>query len=188
MNFKSLLLTFLSLLLIQISTEAQIQAGKAINITISNVPDEDKVTVTGVYPVSENGMINMPHIGLVRAAGLQSQDLANSLQTRYKTAGIYTNPTIQVITNAQDSQVDQETVTVGGQVRRPGPVPFGKDLTLWQAVQAAGGATEFGSMKRVILFRDGKQKPYDLTQAQFMRVPLQRNDTIDVPQKNAFGR
>jgi protein involved in polysaccharide export with SLBB domain len=188
MNLKPLFFTLLSLLLLQISAQAQIQAGKAINITISNVPDEDKATVTGVYPVSENGMINMPFIGLVRAAGLQNQDLANSLQSRYKSAGIYTNPTIQVITNAQDSQVNQETVTVGGQVRRPGPVPFGKDLTLWQAVQAAGGATEFGSMYRVRLFRDGNQKSYDLTKAQFMRVPLQRNDTIEVPQKNAFGR
>lgn len=188
MNLKTALFALVALVFVQVSVQAQIQAGKAINITISNVPDEDKTTVTGVYPVAENGMINMPFIGMVRAAGLQSQDLANSLQARYKSAGIYTNPTIQVITNAETAQVNQESVTVGGQVRRPGPVPYGKELTLWQAVQAAGGATEFGSMYRVKLFRDGNQKTYDLTKAQFMRVPLQRNDTIEVPQKNAWGR
>lgn len=187
MNLKKLILALLSMVFISVTAHGQIQSGKAINITISNVPEQDKVTITGVYPVSESGMINMPFIGLVRAAGLQNQDLANNLQSRYKSAGIYTNPTIQVINNNQTGMVDQETVTVGGQVRRPGPVPYAKELTLWQAVQAAGGATEFGSMKRVTLYRDGNRKTYDLTKSQFMRVQLQRNDTIDVPQKTFTG-
>lgn len=188
MNLKKLILAFVSLLLLSVTAQAQIQAGKAINITISGVPDQDKTTITGVYPVSDGGMINMPFIGLVRAAGMDNQSLANALQSRYRGAGIYTNPTIQVMYNDQTGKLDQETVTVGGQVGRPGPVPFSKELTLWQAIQAAGGATPFGSMYRVKLFRDGNQKTYDLTKAQFMRVPLQRNDTIEVPQKNAWGR
>ena len=62
-------------------------------------------------------------------------------------------------------------------------MPYNRTLTLYQAIQAAGGATEFGSMKRVKLFRGGKQKQYDLTQAQFMQIPLEPNDTIEVPQK-----
>lgn len=188
MNLKKLVFAVLSLVMVSMTAQAQIQAGKAINITISNVPEQDRAAITGVYPVSENGTINMPYIGVVRAAGLQNQSLAMSLQAQYKSAGIYTNPTIQVISTNTTGTVDQETVTVGGQVRRSGPVPYVRELTLYQAVQAAGGATEFGSMYRVRLYRDGASKTYDLTQAQFMRVPLQRNDTIEVPQKNAWGR
>lgn len=187
MNCKNLLWAFLALILISASASAQIQAGKAINITISNVPPEDKATVNGVYPVSDGGMINMPMLGQVHAAGMSNAALQSSLEAMYRNKGIYKNPTIQVLISAQGSSVVSETVTVGGFVRSPGPVPYAKELTLWQAIQAAGGATEFGSMRRVKLFRDGNQKTYDATKAQFMSIPLQRNDTIEIPQKTPWG-
>ena len=187
MNIKSTLIAMFALVLGSMSAFCQIEAGKSINISIAGVPDQDRLTITNTYPVSENGMVNMPFIGQVRAAGLRNEELQSVLQNRYKEKGIYTNPTIQVIANSIGATVNQETVIVGGQVRRPGPVPFAKELTLWGAVQAAGGATEFGSMKRVKLTRNGSQKSYDVTKSQYMQIPLQRNDTIDVPAKTAWG-
>ncbi len=187
MNTKKLLLGLLALIFASVSLTAQIEAGKSINITIAGVPDEDRATISNVYPVSDSGMINMPLIGLVRAAGLHNDELAASLQARYKNAGIYTNPTIQVISNTIGGKPNEETVTVGGQVKNPGSVPFAKELTLWSAIQARGGANEFGSMRRVKVIRNGSQKIYDATKAQFMQMPLQRNDTIEVPQKNIIG-
>lgn len=169
------------------SAFGQIQAGKAVQVTISGVPPEEKVRIDGIYPVSEAGLINMPFIDQVRAAGLRNEDLAVALQNRYKSAGIYTNPTIQVISKFTD-RIDEQVVYLGGQVRKTGPVPFVQGLTLYQAVQAGGGPTEFGSIKRVKLFRGGSQKLYDLTQAQFMRIPLEPNDTIEVPQKSILGQ
>ena len=166
---------------------AQIEAGKAIQITISGVPAEEKGRIEGTYPVSDAGFINMPFIvDTVRAAGLRNEDLAVALQNRYKSLGIYSNPTIQVISNTGNS-INELTVYLGGQVRAPGPKAFTKGLTLYQAIQAAGGATEFGSMKRVKLFRGVRQTMYDLTKSQFMNVPVQPNDTIEVPQKGPFG-
>ena len=69
MNTRKLMLGFPALIFASLSLTAQIEAGKSINITIANVPDEDKATITNVYPVSESGTINMPFIGPVRAAG-----------------------------------------------------------------------------------------------------------------------
>ena len=188
MNPTKILLGLLALIFTSASLTAQIEAGKSINITIANVPDEDKATITNIYPVSESGYVNMPFIGQVRAAGLRADDLAASLQARYKSAGIYTNPTIQVIINITGIKPNEETVTVGGQVRSPGPVPFAKELTLWGAIQARGGANEFGSMSRVKLIRNGSERTYDATKAAIKQMPLQRNDTIEVPQKNIIGR
>ena len=105
----------------------QIEAGKAIQITISGVPAEEKGRIDGIYPVSDAGYINMPFIGTVHAAGLRNEDLAASLQARYKSLGIYTNPTIQVISRQGDS-IDEQMVHLGGQVRGPGPKPFSKGL------------------------------------------------------------
>jgi polysaccharide export outer membrane protein len=165
---------------------AQIQAGRAIQISISGVPADEKARFDPIYPVSESGMINMPFIGQVRAVGLRSEQLASILQQRYQSEGIYTNPTFQVI-DSSDKTVDERVVYVGGQVKRSGPVPIRGNLTLYQAIQAAGGPTEFGSMKRVRLLRGGAQKEYDVSVSQFMRIPLVPNDTIEVPQKNMFG-
>ncbi len=187
MTTKKLLVGLLALIFCTISISAQIESGKSITISIAGVPAEDQATVNNIYPVSDAGMINMPLIGLVRAAGLQNDELAASLQARYKNAGIYTNPTIQVISNMVGGRPNEETVTVGGQVTNPGPVPFAKELTLWGAIQARGGANIFGSMKRVTLSRNGTQKVYDVTKAQFKQIKLQRNDNIEVPQKNMFG-
>jgi polysaccharide export outer membrane protein len=188
MNLKRSLATLFALFCLSLSVFGQIQPGKSVQILAAGVPPEEKGRIDGIYPVSDTGTINMPFIGLVRAAGLKSDGLALALQNRYKSDGIYTNITIQVIADREGAGVNEQAVTVGGQVRRPGPVPFARDLTLWMAVQAAGGPTEFGSKQRVKLFRGGAQKTYDITKAQFMRVPLQPNDTIEVPEKNWLGR
>ena len=79
-------------------------------------------------------------------------------------------------------------VTVGGQVRRPGPVPFQKSLTIYAAIQSAGGATEFGSMRRVKVIHDGKVTSHDLTKDETKTILIQHDDTIEVPQKNLLGR
>lgn len=186
MNFRKLLFVFISTVFSLCVASGQIQAGKGIKISISGVPDKEKAQVTGNYPVSEGGTINMPYIGIVRAAGLRSQQLAIILQQQYKNAEIYTNPTIQVLTDAENIDVNQETVTLGGQVRKSGPVPFNNELTLWQAIQNAGGPTEFGTMRRVRLTRAGKSKEYNLNNPQFKDIRLQRNDAIEVPQKRPF--
>ena len=114
--------------------------------------------------------------------------MATSIQNAYKAAEIYTSPTIQVISTAEGGGVKKELVVVGGQVRRPGPVEYNNNLTIYQAIQNAGGPTEFGSMKRVTLFRAGKPKTIDVTDPQFMKIQLYPDDTIDVPQKNWRGQ
>jgi polysaccharide export outer membrane protein len=167
--------------------QTQIKAGKAINIFISGVPATEKSLVDGVYPVSDSGMVNLPHIGLIRAAGLKADELSRVIQSTYQSRKIYTNPTVQVVSSSQDT-LDEQIVHVGGLVGSPGPVKFTQGLTLYQAVQAAKGATAFGSMYRVKLYRAGKMREYDLTQGQSMTVELLPNDTIEVPQKNIWGR
>lgn len=190
MNMKKLIavvaLVFASML--PALSQSEIKPGRALQITIQGVPAEERSKFDGQYMVTDNGMINLPHLNPIRAVGLRPGDLANVIQTRYKSEGIYRNPTIQVFSNAEGAGVDQQLVTIGGQVRRPGPVAYSRELTLYQAIQAAGGATEFGSLKRVVLYRGGKGRRYDVTQPQFMNIPLSPSDTIEVPQKTMLGQ
>ena len=167
--------------------DTQIKAGRAITMYISGVPAAEKSVVDGTYPVSDSGTINLPHIGPVRAAGLQADQLSTVIQNAYKSRKIYTNPTVQILTSSQDT-LDEQVVHVGGLVGSPGPVKFTQGLTLYQAVQAAKGATPFGSMYRVKLYRGKNMTEYDLTKGQSMSVQLVPNDTIEVPQKGLLGK
>ena len=187
MNMKSLIALLSLLVLAALPVSAQIQAKQSIRITVTGIPLDEKGRIDGDYPVGESGSINMPFIGAVRAAGMRPEALAASLQGRYKSAGIYRNPTFQVFSTTGEGSVVDQMVTVGGQVRKTGPVKYTQGLTLWGAIQAAGGATEFGSMKRVKLTRAGKIKQYNVEQPQFMQIPLEPDDAIDVPQKSWTG-
>jgi protein involved in polysaccharide export with SLBB domain len=186
MNRRALAFCLFSLFGV-LSLDAQIQPGRAIQISVQGVPNEEKNRIDAVYPVSESGNISMPFIGTVRAAGLLSEQLGSILQQRYKSAGIYTDPIFHVI-DSDAKKIDQQVVYFGGDVRRTGPIPYNRNLTLYQALQAAGGQNEFGSIKRVAVFRNGKRTLYDLTNPQHMDVLLQPNDTIDVPRKNIIGQ
>lgn len=188
LSIKSIVTCLLAMFCLISPAFSQIEAGNSVQITIMGVPGEEKSKIDAIYPVSDSGNVNLPFIGSVRAAGLRPEVLAASIQNAYKTAQIYTDPTIQVISTSEGSRVREQVVHVGGQVRRTGPLAYQKNLTIYQAVQAAGGATEFGSLKRVKLYRAGKTQTYDLTNPQFMRVPLQPDDTLEVPQKNWIGQ
>ncbi len=85
-------------------------------------------------------------------------------------------------------QKTEATVVIGGQVRRPGPVSYSKELTIFAAIQGGGGPTEFGAMKRVKVIRDGKVLNFDLTKDEQKSALALKNDTIEIPQKNVFGR
>lgn len=89
---------------------------------------------------------------------------------------------------AEKKQEMEPRVIVGGQVRAPGPVRFEKKLTLFAAIQAARGVTEFGAPKRVKVLRNGKATTYDMTDDKQKLTPLEQGDIIEVPQKNILGR
>jgi polysaccharide export outer membrane protein len=179
---------FLSIVCMICPAIAQIEAGNSVIIKILGVTAEEKAKIDETYPVSNKGTVNMPFVGEVRAAGLESDELAKSIQSAYRDGGIYTNATIQVISTKSEGDAVSQQVHIGGQVRAPGPRPFTKGLTVFQAIQAAGGATEFGAMNRVILWREGAQTKIDLSKAEGMAIVTEPKDTIEVKQKNGIGR
>jgi polysaccharide biosynthesis/export protein VpsN len=169
------------------AAQTTISPGRAIEIQLKGVPSEEMALVSGTYTVSESGTVSMPLLsGPIRAAGMSPTSLARSIEAAYRAAKIYTTPTINVIASSGET-LEEQTVTVGDQVVSPGPVKYVRGLTLYNAVQAAKGATPFGSMKRVRLTRGGQSKVYDLTDPKYMNIPVEPNDTIQVPQKTITG-
>lgn len=183
MNCKKLFTLSLAFICLISPAFSQIEAGQSIQIKIMGVPAEEKAKIDEIYPVSNKGLVNMPFIGEIRAAGLESDELAKSIQNAYREGGIYNDAAIQVFSNDKQIAPIQQQVHIGGFVRATGPRDFVKGLTVFQAVQAAGGPNEFGSMKRVILIRVGKQQIINLETLEGKGVVTQPHDTIEVPRK-----
>lgn len=167
---------------------AQIQPGQSVIIKIMGVSAEEKEKINETYPVAKTGTVNLPMVGEIRAAGLESHELAKSIEKAYRDGGIYNSPAIQVIANNNQGAVADQEVHLGGRVRAPGARPFKDGLTVFQAVQAAGGADEFGALNRVIVWRIGKSLTVDLETAEGKAMVTRPDDTIEVPEKNWRGR
>ena len=72
-------------------------------------------------------------------------------------------------------------VYVSGHVRTPGSYPLREDMTVRQALAAAGGASEFGATNRLRILRteDGKLKDVKVEMEDLVRP----DDTIVVPER-----
>lgn len=185
---KTFVVLFTALVSLICPAFSQIEAGQSVKIKIMGVPAEEKAKIDEVYPVSKNGMVDMPFIGEIRAAGLDSDQLANAIEKAYREGEIYPDPTIAVIANGIEDEIIEQVVHIGGKVASPGPRAYAKGLTVSQAIMAAGGPNEFGAMNRVSLLRDKKEQIIDLEQEAGKGVIAMPGDTITVPHKKWNGR
>ncbi len=157
----------------------KLRVGDVIDVRISGVPAEEVAQFNAVYTVDNEGMINVPYLGLVKAQGLDAGALQTSLQNRLVSERIYTHPTIMV-------NIPQAVrlVNVGGNVRAPQRIAYTPDMTLMTAINAVGGFNEFANRKRVRLVREGKTATYNTDEIKKdprLDPPVKPGDQIDVP-------
>ncbi|MDB4354009.1 polysaccharide biosynthesis/export family protein [Akkermansiaceae bacterium] len=183
---KLFLFSILSLFLVNVAT-AQISVNQTLTINVQGVPVAEQSRLNSSYQVSREGTIRMWVIGSVRAAGRTPDQLAQSIAAAYRSAGIYTNPNFTVLVPT-DTQLAAKTYTVGGQVKVAGPKPWANDLTLYGAIQAAGGETPFGAITRVKLYRGGRVFNYNLKEDRAKSIRVLPGDMIEVPQKGWTGQ
>jgi polysaccharide export outer membrane protein len=146
-------------------------------VSLLGIPEPTNSSVQ----IDEQGLIRLPYIGAVQAAGLTTAELSQRIRDTYIDRKFYT--AIDVAVN-----VTERYVYIGGEVQRPGRIVWSPDLTLAKAVQSAGGFTLYAKETRVTLTRDRKAYEFDVKLAQ--RRPEQDpllfpGDSIQVP-RSAF--
>ena len=156
---------------------AQLRPGDAMTISLLGIPEP----VTNAVQIDEQGLIRLQYIGAVQAAGLTTAELSQLIRTTYIEKKYYT--AIDVAVN-----VTERYVYIGGEVQRPGRIPWSPDLTLSKAIQSAGGFTLYAKESRVMLTRDRQTHDFDAKVAQ--KKPDQDpvlfpGDSIQVP-RSAF--
>lgn len=102
-----------------------------------------------------SGRISVPLAGPVQAGGLTPAALEVEIAARLKAAHVR-DPKVTV--NLMEAA--SETVTVDGEVQKPGVYPVLARMTLMQAVASASGITENAKLDDVVVFRTVEGKRY----------------------------
>jgi polysaccharide export outer membrane protein len=156
----------------------KLRTGDLVEIRLGGVPPDETIQVNGIYTVDSVGNVNMPQIGSIRALGLTQQALQAAIEAKYRSAGVYTTPTISV-----SVPLEARFVNVGGEVRMPQRIPYTTDLTVLSAVNAAGGFTEYAAQTRMRLVRGGEAMKVDMKKIRRdpgSDIVLEPGDTIEV--------
>ncbi len=100
--------------------------------------------------VDRNGLLNLPKVGSFNVSGVKASELEKHL--RAQIGRLYTNFDLSVSLG----QLRGVKVFVVGPAQRPGVFTLASQSTLLSAVVMAGGPAPNGSMRKVLLRRDGK--------------------------------
>jgi protein involved in polysaccharide export with SLBB domain len=157
-----------------------LQVDDLIAVKFYRSPEMDEDVV-----VRPDGMISLQLIGDVTAAGQSPQALSAELVRRYH--GELTEPRISVIVRKPGGQ----RIYVGGEVGNQGELVLEGGLTLFQAIQKAGGFAKTARRDQVILVRRDANgsasgtsidvEPIESGEHPEQDVPLHPYDVVFVP-------
>src|SRR5688572_16610614 len=103
-------------------------------------------------PVRPDGMISLPLVNDVKAAGLTTLELRDLLQK--KLTEYIPNPEVSVIV----SEVHSYLVSVIGEVPKPGRYELKSWTTVLDVIALAGGFSQFADRKRIVALRQQEGK------------------------------
>lgn len=142
---------------------------------------ESDLTVT--LPVRPDGKISLPLINDIQAAGLTPMELRESITEKLKK--YIADPRVTVVVTAMNSR----RVFVSGEVVHTGAIPLLPNMTMLQAL-AAAGFTQFANLKGIYVLRmeNGRQVKLPFNYKEVIKgnhpeqnIMLKPGDTVVVP-------
>jgi polysaccharide export outer membrane protein len=155
-----------------------IGASDVLNVTVWKDP-----TFSGTVLVRPDGMISIPLLGDIQAAGSTPIQLKEVIAAKLRK--YIQDPQVSVVL----TQVNSKKIYLLGEVGKKGPVDMTPGMTLLEAISSGGGLTDYAKSRKIYILRDenGKQQkiPVDYKNAlkgnSALNVVLRPGDTIVVP-------
>lgn len=137
-------------------TEDEIELNVGDSVTVTTFGQED---LSGEFKVQNNGHINMPLIGHIRAAGRTKNELENAIRATLA-SGYLVDPKVSV----QIASFRQFYIV--GEVDTPGAYDYVPSLNVLKAVAIAGGFTRRAEKEEFIILRrvGGKERRLEATE------------------------
>jgi polysaccharide export outer membrane protein len=137
--------------------------------------------LTGEYPIDARGYVQIPGLGVIKAAGLDPTDVTDRLRLALVERG-FARPEISVQPLIR--------VSVLGEVRAPNVYPVDPGTSLLQLLTVAGGPTDRARLQDTRVIRDGRAFRVDmdggLRGSAAGRIVLYSNDVVVVGRRRGF--
>jgi polysaccharide export outer membrane protein len=157
-----------------------IGAEDVLSIYVWKEPDMSKT-----IPVRPDGMISLPLVGEIKAAGhtpVQLQDVLATAMKKY-----VSDPQVTVVVE----KISSLSFNIVGEIAKPGFYPLTRRMTVLDAIAMAGGFKDFAKTKKVYVLRisaNGTQQrlPFNYKDViagknEQQNIELLPRDTIVVP-------
>jgi len=137
--------------------------------------------LSGDYPIDARGYVQIPGLGVIKAAGLEPTDVTDRLRLALVERG-FARPEISVQPMIR--------VSVLGEVRSPNVYPVDPGTSLLQLLTVAGGPSDRAKLKDTRVIREGRAFRVDmeagLKGSAAGRIVLYSNDVVVVDRKKGL--
>ncbi|MBT9330415.1 polysaccharide biosynthesis/export family protein [Paracidobacterium acidisoli] len=141
----------------QTAPAISIGPGDLLNVMVFDIPE-----LSGTSRVSQNGVINLPVLGLVNISGLNTSEAALEIETQLKQHGLVLDPHVTVSIAEYASQ----GATMTGEIHSPGIYPTLGSRRLLDMISLAGGLSPTAGKLVTIIHRNDPQHPEDVDLAE----------------------
>jgi len=157
-----------------------IGVGDGLGINVWKEPELSKNV-----PVRPDGMITLPLIGEIKAAGLTPIQLQDQITASL--GKVMSDPQVVVVVEAVNSM----SFNIMGNVLKPGFFPLVRPITILDAIALSGGFRDFAKEKKIYILRtdaNGKQEKLHFNYKQVIKgqnmsqnIMVEPRDVIVIP-------
>jgi len=165
---------------LQLLPEERLGIDDVFEVRVLGEPD-----LSGAYRIAADGTVDYPFIGRIAAIGMRSGDVQELIAAKLAD-GYLKKPQVSLMVKEWNSR----KVSVIGQVQHPGSVTYFTNMTIVDAIAAAGGFTGIASKNSVTLRRESKgsvqSRNYpvaDISEGRAPNVVLRPGDILVVDER-----
>ena len=157
----------------------RIAEGDTLGIILVGYPDITAAGTTG-YPVDQQGFVQFPLVGRVKASGMSVPQFTANLRNQLQRYLKFSDPQVKIVNYLGNK------FFIDGEVKQPGEFAIADvPVSLYSAISMAGGATPTGDSNNVVLNRKGTSYNIGLQSLRQMgssanQIYLQDGDSIHV--------
>lgn len=139
---------------IEVANLSELPAPRVENLYVIGSQESLEIEVvgakrlSGTYLTDGEGRISFPLVGLINVNGLAPSEAAQKIAASLRGAYLL-DPEVRVIPD----QIPPPTISVGGQVAKPGEYAVLGRQSLLRVINQAGGLAEYAQLDDVLVFR-----------------------------------
>jgi polysaccharide export outer membrane protein len=160
--------------------DTSVGPGDVLEITL--LGEEDLPTT---YRVEADGTIRFPYVSQVKVQGLTPPEISEKIAKKLS-QGYFRNPQVHVFVKEYKSK----KITVFGQVKKPGVIPYTDNMDIIEAITAAGGFSEKADRNSTTVTRVVSGRKHrirvpvrDIGEGKRQNFMLKPGDVIFVPER-----